>query len=407
MGSLYFNNTPGSLTNNRYIFCAPNSVLNLTGSFTIELWFNCGTQSDTYPIMVHTNSLYNNPGTFEIGISYGGDTKVRLVNPLTVGSFIISNRSGLTDNNWHNIAIVQNSTTNRIYLFIDGTLDSSASGNYSWLFGTYGLNIGDSSYSTGGSQAVSYKGYLSNFRIVGTALYSSNYTVTTTSYTAIPNTILLLNMSTSSPFTDSGPNNISFSISTPNPPLSSSLTPVTGVPSNLYPCFKEGSKILCLIDDMEVYVPIQNIRKGFLIKTFTSGYKPVCMIGHRKIYNPDNDLRFKNRLYKLTKDNYPTLFEALVLTGCHSLLVDRLTEQQEEDTREDVGKLYITETKYRLFTYLDNKAKTYEKEGLHEIWHLALENDDYYMNYGIWANGLLVETTSKSFMERFSGMSLL
>jgi len=162
-----------------------------------------------------------------------------------------------------------------------------------------------------------------------------------------------------------------------------------------------------LIDDMEVYVPIQNIKKGFLIKTFKSGYKPVCLIGHKKIYNPDDDLRSKDRLYRLSKDKYPSLFEDLILTGCHSVLVDRLTAEQEEQTREDVGKLYITETKYRLFTYLDPKANTYEIEGLHEIWHLALENDDYYMNYGIYANGLLVETTSKSFMERYSGMKLV
>jgi hypothetical protein len=389
------------------MYSAPNSILNLTGSFTMELWFNCGAQSDSYPIMVHTNSLYNNPGTFEIGISFGGDTKFRLVNPLTIGSFIISNRSGLTDNNWHNIAIVQNSTANTISLFIDGVLDTSVTGNYSWLYGTYGLNIGDSSYSAGGSQAVSYKGYLSNFRIVGTALYTSNYTVTNTSYTAIANTILLLNMSTSSPFTDSGPNNISFSPSSPNPPVSSILTPVTGIVNPITPCFKEGTKILCLIDDIEVYVPIQNIRKGFLIKTFTSGYKPVYMIGHRKIYNPDDDLRSKNRLYKCTNKAYPTIFEDLVLTGCHSILVDGLTPEQEEQTRQDVGKLYITEAKYRLFTYLDEKAETYDSEGLYEIWHLALENDDYYMNYGIWANGLLVETTSKSFMEKYSGMKLV
>jgi hypothetical protein len=30
---------------------------------------------------------------------------------------------------------------------------------------------------------------------------------------------------------------------------------------------------------------------------------------------------------------------------------------------------------------------------------MALENDDYYMNYGIYANGLLVESTSKRFMD--------
>jgi hypothetical protein len=38
---------------------------------------------------------------------------------------------------------------------------------------------------------------------------------------------------------------------------------------------------------------------------------------------------------------------------------------------------------------------------------LALENDDYYMNYGIYANGLLVETCSKRFMKELSSMTLL
>jgi len=36
-----------------------------------------------------------------------------------------------------------------------------------------------------------------------------------------------------------------------------------------------------------------------------------------------------------------------------------------------------------------------------------LENEDYYMNYGVLANGLLVETTSKRFMKELSGMKLI
>jgi len=37
---------------------------------------------------------------------------------------------------------------------------------------------------------------------------------------------------------------------------------------------------------------------------------------------------------------------------------------------------------------------------------LALENNDYYMNYGIFANGLLVETTSKRYIKELSNMTL-
>ena len=47
---------------------------------------------------------------------------------------------------------------------------------------------------------------------------------------------------------------------------------------------------------------------------------------------------------------------------------------------------------YRLPACVHKRTSVYEKEGNYEIYHLALENENYYNNYGIWANGLLVET---------------
>jgi hypothetical protein len=41
------------------------------------------------------------------------------------------------------------------------------------------------------------------------------------------------------------------------------------------------------------------------------------------------------------------------------------------------------------------------------IYHIALENDDYYMNYGVYANGLLVETCSKRYLKELSRMELI
>lgn len=174
------------------------------------------------------------------------------------------------------------------------------------------------------------------------------------------------------------------------------------------PCFREGTKLLCLTPQMkEEYVPIQNIRKGHLVKTSLNGYVPVCIIGKSSIANPGGDERIKNRLYKCTKDNYPELLEDLYITGCHSILVNELTEIQREKTIESLGNIYITDRKYRLMAYLDDRAEPYDKIGTFTIWHLALENDDYYMNYGIYANGLLVESTSKRYMKELSGMELV
>jgi len=36
-----------------------------------------------------------------------------------------------------------------------------------------------------------------------------------------------------------------------------------------------------------------------------------------------------------------------------------------------------------------------------------LENDNYYTNYGVYANGLLVETSSKRYLKELSEMTLI
>jgi hypothetical protein len=173
-------------------------------------------------------------------------------------------------------------------------------------------------------------------------------------------------------------------------------------------CFKEDSKILCLIDDKEVYIPIQDIRKGTLVKTHLSGYVPVNMIGTSKIYNEGNSLRGKNRLYKCTIDKYPELTEDLVITGCHSILVDYLTDEQGKLNIEINGCIFVTENKYRLIAMLDERAVPFQEKGIFSVWHLALDHNDDFMNYGVYANGgLLVESTSKRMMRDFSGMSIL
>jgi len=172
-------------------------------------------------------------------------------------------------------------------------------------------------------------------------------------------------------------------------------------------CFKEGTKILCLVDNKETYLPIEYIAPGTLVKTRSSGYKKVELIGHSKIYNPSNSIRGKNRLYKCTKTNYPEVFEDLIVTGCHSILVDDITDEQRKDITELAGRIFITEDKYRLMACLDERAEPYTEEGVYTVWHFALENDNYYFNYGVYANGLLVESTSQRMMKELSGMELV
>ena len=172
-------------------------------------------------------------------------------------------------------------------------------------------------------------------------------------------------------------------------------------------CFNENTKILCLVNGEEKEVLIQNIRNGVLVKTLRSGYKPVCMIGTTQMYNPGTNERFTDRLYICKKEKYPELNEDLIITGCHSILVDDITAVQREKIMKQMKDIYVTEGKYRLNANLDDRAEPYNCAGKFNIYHIALENEFYVKNYGVYANGLLVESCSKRYLKELSNMRLL
>jgi len=89
------------------------------------------------------------------------------------------------------------------------------------------------------------------------------------------------------------------------------------------------------------------------------------------------------------------------------LIDDFESNEQKEKIMELLNKIYITEGKVRLPACLDNRATLYDEEGEETIFHLALENDNYYFNYGIYANGLLVESSSKRYLKELSNMTLI
>jgi len=166
-------------------------------------------------------------------------------------------------------------------------------------------------------------------------------------------------------------------------------------------CFKEDTKILTI----NGYILIQDLKKGDLIQTKDNGYVPIFMIGKKEIYHPAVKDRIKNQLYLCPCAKYPSLFEDLIITGCHSILVDDFKDEiQRHQTMEVNGDIFITDDKYRVPACVDDRTTPYDQKGNHIIYHLALENENYYFNYGIWANGLLVESCSKRYLKELSGM---
>lgn len=165
------------------------------------------------------------------------------------------------------------------------------------------------------------------------------------------------------------------------------------------PCFNKDTKILCLKDNKEIYIQIQDIRKNDLVKTYKHGFLKVHTIANSHIHNPKNDFRTAYRLFKYSKTNNTELSDDLFLTGGHSILVDTLTDEYKNLTNDYFGHLPLTDDKYRLLTVFNDKAEPYLTEGIFTVYHIALENSNLNNNYGIFANGLLVETCSINYIK--------
>ena len=168
-------------------------------------------------------------------------------------------------------------------------------------------------------------------------------------------------------------------------------------------CFKEDTKILT----DKGYIPIQDLRKGDLIKTLKHDFKPICMIGKKEIYHPACNERIKDQLYICRQTEYTELFEPLIITGCHSILVDEFKEGEREKMLDLLKDIYVTDDKYRLAACVDERASVYDNPCNCTIYHFALENESIYRKYGIYSNGLLVESCDIYYMNELSNMTLI
>jgi len=153
---------------------------------------------------------------------------------------------------------------------------------------------------------------------------------------------------------------------------------------------------------------VEDLKKGTLVKTSRDGYKAVDTIGKTTIQNSGTQERIKERLYKCSPRHYPELTEPLYITGCHSILVDSLTDEQRAQSIHHLKRIFVTDKKYRLMACVDERAEPWLSEGTYTVYHFALEHENPLMNYGVYANGgLLVETACIDRMRHRSNMTLV
>jgi hypothetical protein len=188
-------------TSSQYLSFPKLASMNASGDFTFETWikFNTIAAGAMDPIFAGGQydyfSIYNAVATrIEANGACSGDKNLAATSTISTGS-------------WHHLALVRSNTV--ITFYLDGVATgTTVTCNGTFLNSLSTMYIGKNIWKSGNLNA-----YITNMRyVVGTAVYTSNFTPPTTLLTAIPGTQFLLTVDdAANPYKDSSPNNLTIS----------------------------------------------------------------------------------------------------------------------------------------------------------------------------------------------------
>ena len=167
-------------------------------------------------------------------------------------------------------------------------------------------------------------------------------------------------------------------------------------------CFNFDTKILCLNNlFQDEYIPIQNLKSGDFVKTYLYGYRKIDLIGKISFMNNSNIL---NCIYKMEKTDENGLIEDLIITGGHSILVDSISDEEQERYCEQGLSNFVKENrindKYLLLACVSDKFNKITCNDIFTCYQIVLENNgNDNERFGIWTNGILTETSSKNYFK--------
>jgi hypothetical protein len=274
---------------NQYLSVASNAVFNLTGDYTAEFWVYHTTAIAAEQDYI----LVDTPGSFGLGVNATGVFIGRRSTAIDLQS-----TTTLASNTWYHLAFSRSGITTRI--FVNGVQAASNT--------TTTYSYAQAAILVGGATGYFYTGYISNVRILkGTALYTSNFTPSTSPLTAIANTSLLTcqsatiidNSSNNFTVTNNGAATVSSTV-----PFTASFTPApsgmkfrnsnnsgTSIPTGNSVQFNGTSQYLSLPNNaalnlgsnnftMEAFVYISNVsgnKNIFYINGNNSSYSAICL----------------------------------------------------------------------------------------------------------------------------------
>jgi hypothetical protein len=178
--------------NGDYLTAPSSANFTFPGNFTIECWIYVPSVSQTIQRIFSSNAGPNGACFFSVGNDTGaggGAGKLCANGQLTYPYYdgLITAPTAIPTNTWIHAALVRSGSTVTIYQ--NGVSVASGTNSATWDFNnSAGIRISGTPWS--GTEDLG--GYISNLRVVkGTAVYTSNFTPSTTPLTAIANTSLL------------------------------------------------------------------------------------------------------------------------------------------------------------------------------------------------------------------------
>jgi len=164
-------------------------------------------------------------------------------------------------------------------------------------------------------------------------------------------------------------------------------------------CFSEGTNILGLTAQLkEEYRLVQDLMIGDFVKSYLQGYRKVSRVLKGSFVNNPKDNNAANCMYIMRKTQDNGLIEDLTLTRNHGVLVEKLTEDEEK--KVDKNNLPIIDG---LLSIITAQSDTFEKvmdSNVYKYYHFSLDGDgDNDRRFGVYANGVLVETPSNNMMD--------
>ena len=171
--------------NGDYLSIASNSRYDITGDFTIEAWIKQTSTTGVQEIISRQGTV-GGDGLFQFRLNAGYLEFVYVINGSSTIQQI-TNDSPLTVSTWYHVAVSRSGTSCKLFVNGVNTKTGTVTGNATST--TRPLIIGALNDFT---PSTYFFGYISNVRFIrGTALYTSDFSVSTSPLTALPNTAIL------------------------------------------------------------------------------------------------------------------------------------------------------------------------------------------------------------------------